>query len=203
MLTFVPMFTGIIEAIGNIRDVQKSGNNILFSVESPFTSELKPDQSVAHNGVCLTVKKTDKQVHLVEAVQETINRTDLASWKAGTQMNLERCLKTGDRLDGHFVQGHVDTTALVESVTEEGGSWRFRFACREDPGGLLVEKGSVAINGVSLTVAYLSGRSFEVVIIPYTLQHTTFGMLKKGDITNIEFDILGKYIRGFVNTRQA
>lgn len=187
------MFTGIIERMGEVIAVKEEGTNRTFTIKAALAQELKVDQSVAHEGVCLTVTAVNTEHYEVTAVQETLDRTNLGTWRVGTVVNLERCLRIGDRLDGHMVQGHVDTTVRCISVQDLDGSWSFAF---ELPGSkhLLVAKGSVCINGVSLTVAALDERSFTVAIIPYTYAHTTFHRLLAGDRVNIEFDVLGKYV---------
>ncbi len=187
------MFTGIIERMGEVTAVKEEGTNRTFTIKAALAHELKVDQSVAHEGVCLTVTAVNVDHYEVTAVQETLDRTNLGTWRVGTLVNLERCLRIGDRLDGHMVQGHVDTTVRCLAVHDRDGSWGFAF---ELPASkhLLVEKGSVCINGVSLTVAALDERSFTVAIIPYTYAHTTFQRLKAGDRVNIEFDVLGKYV---------
>ncbi|KAA5534755.1 riboflavin synthase [Taibaiella lutea] len=188
------MFTGIIETLGAIKDIQHEGSNIHFTIESEISKEVKIDQSVAHDGVCLTVTACNAESHTVTAVAETLQKTNLGSWKAGKTVNLERAMKLGDRLDGHIVQGHVDTTGKCLERKEVDGSHLFHF---EFPGrfaALVIEKGSVCINGVSLTAFNVGKNTFSVTIIPYTLEHTTFGNLQPNDIINLEFDILGKYM---------
>lgn len=191
------MFTGIIETLGQIVSISKSGTNVNFSVSSPITSELRIDQSVAHNGVCLTIVQIDiaKNTHVVTAIDETLNKTNLGTWKVGQKVNLERCLKMGGRLDGHIVQGHVDTTATCKSIDNQEGSYIFTYNLEEDHQGLIVPKGSITINGVSLTVVKVDSKTFSVAIIPYTFEHTHFGSSIVGDKVNVEFDILGKYIQ--------
>lgn len=191
------MFTGIIEAMGEVRSVQRTGGNVDLIVQAAMAAELRVDQSVAHNGVCLTVVELwpgEPGSYRVTAVDETLQRTNLGELKPGDPVNLERCLRVGDRLDGHMVQGHVDTVTECTGVVELDGSWRFDFRLAE-PRNLLVQKGSVCINGVSLTVADLTDTQFSVAIIPYTFAHTTFSRLHVGDRVNIEFDILGKYVQ--------
>ncbi|MBI2271789.1 MAG: riboflavin synthase [Bacteroidetes bacterium] len=189
------MFTGIIEALGKIVSLKKEGGNLHITVSSPISSGLKVDQSVAHNGVCLTVVSTDasSQTHTITAIQETLSKTNLGSVKIGDTINLERSLKVGDRLDGHIVQGHVDTTAICEKTEEQNGSKIFTFIYPESERQITVEKGSVCVNGISLTVIHSQDHRFSVAIIPYTYDNTTFKTLKAGDTVNIEFDILGKY----------
>jgi riboflavin synthase len=188
------LFTGIIETTGLVRQVQKEGSNLHFTIESPVSSELRIDQSVSHNGVCLTVTAVEDNTHQITAVEETLQRTHLGSWQTGTLVNIERCMALGARLDGHLVQGHVDTTAVCTAVEDLNGSWRFFFEYPSNPLHLLVDKGSVCVNGVSLTVVEPSAHAFSVAIIPYTWQHTNFKRLRPGDAVNIEFDIIGKYI---------
>lgn len=188
------MFTGIIEALGKVKSVEKDRLNVHFTMESPISGELKIDQSVSHDGVCLTVVGIADGCHTVTAVDETLQRTNLGAWAVGKSVNLERCLPMGGRLDGHIVQGHVDTTAVVTEVLETGGSWRYTFRYLPSPEHLLVDKGSVCINGVSLTVVEPRDDLFSVAIIPYTWEHTNFHALKAGDAVNLEFDIIGKYI---------
>jgi riboflavin synthase len=188
------MFTGIIESLGNIKDVQHEGSNIHFTIKSEISKEVKIDQSVAHDGVCLTVTACDAESHTVTAVAETLQKTNLASWEAGKKVNLERAMKLGDRLDGHIVQGHVDTTGKCLERKEVNGSHLFHFEFPENFAALVIEKGSICINGVSLTAFNVGKNTFSVTIIPYTLEHTTFGNLEANDIINLEFDILGKYM---------
>ena len=188
------MFTGIIEKLGKVIAIQKENNNVNYVVESPISKELKIDQSIAHNGVCLTVTSKSENTHNVTAIDETIIKTNFNYIKIGSLLNLERCLKVGNRLDGHMVQGHVDETAVCIDVVEDKGSWRYVFKGSKKVESLVVNKGSICINGVSLTVVSTNKRIFEVAIIPYTYDNTTFKNLKKGEIVNIEFDIIGKYI---------
>ena len=196
------MFTGIIEALGTVRAVEKDRENVHFTIESPISGELKIDQSVSHNGVCLTVVGLSEGAHTVTAVAETLRRTNLGAWRPGTLVNLERCLQLGARLDGHLVQGHVDALAECLEVTETGGSWRFTFRCPAGQESLLVDKGSVCLNGVSLTVVEPVEDLFSVAIIPYTWEHTNFKTLRAGDTANIEFDIIGKYIARMADARR-
>jgi len=187
------MFTGIIEATGTIRDIHSADGNRDFRIESPITGELKIDQSVSHNGVCLTVVDIDGDQYRVTAVAETLAKTTLGAWAIGDTLNLERSLRVGDRLDGHFVQGHVDAVAQCIAKEDQGGSWIFRFRFPPAFAPLLVEKGSVCIDGVSLTAFEVGDTAFTVTIIPYTYQHTGFNHIVTGDHVNIEFDVLGKY----------
>ena len=187
------MFTGIVEEIGEVIDVIKEDHNVHFVIKSVISSELKIDQSISHNGVCLTVVEQQEDWHKVTAISETLGITNLNTFKRGDLVNLERCLKVGDRLDGHMVQGHVDSTAKCIKVTEENGSWRFLFEGNNEVEKLVVHKGSICINGVSLTVTRTINQEIEVAIIPYTYEHTNFQQIQAGDVVNIEFDILGKY----------
>lgn len=188
------MFTGIIEAVGTVTKLSREGSNLHLTIRSPFTSELKIDQSVAHNGVCLTVVAIEGDEYTVTAIDETLLRTNLGGIEVNDHVNLERCMKLGDRLDGHMVQGHVDQIAEVTSVKDQEGSWIFHFEFPESPSQVLVEKGSVTINGVSLTVVDVTEKGFSVAIIPYTFEHTNFKSFKKGTKVNIEFDVIGKYV---------
>ena len=194
------MFTGIIEALGTVKQIEKDRSNIHFTIESSISNELKIDQSVSHDGTCLTVVRQTGQTHVVTAVAETLQRTKLGSWKEGSQVNLERCLPMGGRLDGHIVQGHVDTVATCVEVQETGGSWRYTFEYNLTPEHILVDKGSVCLNGVSLTVVEPVDNRFAVAIIPYTWEHTNFKTLAVGDQVNIEFDIIGKYVTRYMAT---
>jgi riboflavin synthase len=188
------MFTGIIEATGTLAAIEREGGNVHFTVESPISDELKIDQSLAHDGVCLTVVATAPGRHTVTAVQETLERTRLGAWQPGDRINLERAMVAGARLDGHIVQGHVDTTGRCTAVREADGSWYYEFSYAPTPETLLVDKGSICINGVSLTVVAPAEDRFAVAIIPYTYEHTNFRNLRAGDTVNLEFDIIGKYI---------
>ena len=186
------MFTGIIEQLGVIKEIEKENDNIHFFIESKFTSELKIDQSIAHDGCCLTVVQINQDIYKVTAINETLTKTCLSSWKKGYEVNLERCMILNGRLDGHIVQGHVDTTAKCISIKNENGSWRFTFEYQSSH--LTVEKGSISINGVSLTVVDSTKHTFSVCIIPYTFDHTNFKSIAIGDLVNLEFDIIGKYV---------
>lgn len=188
------MFTGIIEQIGEVRNIQRQGSNITFTIASSISNELKIDQSVAHNGVCLTVVDVSNGAHQVTAIDETLQKTNLGDLRIGDKVNLERCLKIGDRLDGHMVQGHVDQTAVCKLVTESNGSWLYTFEFLQQPEHVLVEKGSVCLNGISLTVFDVSNAEFKVAIIPYTYTHTNMHRLAPGSVVNIEFDVIGKYV---------
>lgn len=188
------MFTGIIEATGTVNSVDSGGSNKTFWIESPLSPAFKPDQSVSHNGVCLTVEATKGSMHKVTAIAETLQKTNLDEWKPGTVINLERSLEVGSRLDGHFVQGHVDTTGICTDRKEREGSTEFRIEFPAKFAGLLIEKGSISLNGVSLTAFHVKKKSFTVAIIPYTLEHTNIRFIQPGDTVNLEFDILGKYL---------
>lgn len=187
------MFTGIIEQIGLVKKIEREQSNIHYTIEAPFTNELKVDQSVAHNGVCLTVVSLENSSYVVTAIQETLDKTSLENWAVGTKVNLERCMQMNGRLDGHIVQGHVDTTGVCSQIEDQNGSWKFTFSY-DQPEHVTVEKGSITINGVSLTVVDSTSTSFSVCIIPYTYEHTNFHQLKVGDKVNLEFDIIGKYV---------
>jgi riboflavin synthase len=189
------MFTGIIEAIGEITEVESAENNKSFRVRSALASELKPDQSLAHDGVCLTVEEIRDEIYKVTAVSETLDKTTLAGWKPGQKINLERALVAGSRLDGHFVQGHVDTKGRCEKIRDKKGSIEISISFPKKFADLVIEKGSIALNGISLTVYNVSRKSFTVTVIPYTMEHTNLSYLKKGDEVNLEFDMVGKYIQ--------
>lgn len=193
------MFTGIVETIGEIKAIDKQGENYHYAIASTISNELKIDQSVAHDGVCLTITSFDELQHKVTAINETINKTNMGNWKLGQKVNIERCLKIGDRLDGHMVQGHIDDTIRCSSIVEEGGSWRIGFQGLNINSKLIVNKGSVCINGVSLTVAKEERDYLEVAIIPYTYENTNFKELRVNEFVNIEYDILGKYILKNIN----
>lgn len=192
------MFTGIIEALGKVEKIEKEGSNVHFTFSSPISDELKIDQSVSHNGVCLTVVALSPQQHTLTAIQETLDKSNLGELKMGDEVNLERAMVAGSRLDGHMVQGHVDTTGLCTKVEELDGSWYYHFEYKPTPEHLLVDKGSICINGVSLTVVQAEGRQFSVAIIPYTYEHTTFKHLQAGNRVNLEFDVIGKYIAKYM-----
>jgi riboflavin synthase len=186
------MFTGIIEEIGSVKAISREAGNIHFTIAAKMTKELKVDQSVAHNGCCLTVVAIQEDCYQVTAIQETLDKTNLNHWEIGTKVNLERCLVMNGRLDGHIVQGHVDTVATCTHYEEQNGSWKYTFQYKDEQ--LTVEKGSVTINGTSLTVVDSQEKGFSVCIIPYTFENTNFKNLKTGDIVNLEFDIIGKYV---------
>lgn len=186
------MFTGIIEEIGTVKAISREAGNIHFTIAAKMTKELKVDQSVAHNGCCLTVVAIHDECYQVTAIQETLDKTNLNHWEIGTEVNLERCLVMNGRLDGHIVQGHVDTVATCTHYEEQNGSWKYTFQYKDEQ--LTVEKGSITINGTSLTVVDSQEKGFSVCIIPYTFENTNFKNLKTGDIVNLEFDIIGKYV---------
>jgi riboflavin synthase len=188
------MFTGIIETTGNITAIETSGTNKTFWINSPVSQELKIDQSVAHNGVCLTVEEVRNEAHRVTAIAETLEKTNLGNWQQGDIINIERCLLMNARLDGHMVQGHVDTTGTCTKLVELDGSWEYTFQFPAQFASLLVEKGSVAVNGISLTVFNVSSDHFSLAIIPYTYEHTNMQVVKEGTTVNLEFDIIGKYV---------
>lgn len=191
------MFTGIIESLGKITDLKVDRGNIDFTIESDISKELKVDQSVSHNGVCLTVTDTNNNTHTVTAVKETLDKSSLKNFSVNDLINLERAMKLGERLDGHLVQGHVDGVAECLDVSVNDGSWIYKFEFDISNEMLLIEKGSICINGVSLTVFDIVENTFKVTIIPYTYENTSFKTLKKGDIVNIEFDMIGKYLARF------
>ncbi|MBU6158082.1 MAG: riboflavin synthase [Bacteroidetes bacterium] len=188
------MFTGIIESMGTIESILPSEENLSFIISSPISRELKPDQSVAHNGVCLTVESVEGNQHRITAVKETLDKTNLGSWKVHDKINLERCLSLSDRLDGHIVQGHVDCTGICIQKSAAGGSWVYSFEIPKEHAGLIVEKGSICLNGISLTLFDVQTHQFSVTIIPYTFEHTSIQQVEVGHQVNIEFDIIGKYI---------
>ena len=188
------MFTGIIETLGTIQEIKKTEDNLQITINAAVTPELKIDQSVAHNGICLTVVAINKLQYTVTAIRETIEKTNLGDWKSGDIINLERAMKLGDRLDGHIVQGHVDQTGICKTIESANGSWYFTFVYDEKLNNLTIEKGSITINGVSLTVVNSKKNEFSVAIIPYTFENTNFKNFKTGSIINLEFDVIGKYI---------
>jgi riboflavin synthase len=188
------MFTGIIETIGKVIAKEKKGSNISFTVASSISNELKIDQSISHNGVCLTVEQVHENHHTVTAIEETLRKTNLQYWEVGTIVNIERCLQMNGRLDGHIVQGHVDATATCKAVTTLNGSWEYEFVFDNAFANLVIEKGSITVNGTSLTCFNVTNNSFTVAIIPYTYNHTNIQQVVAGSIVNIEFDIIGKYI---------
>jgi len=186
------MFTGIIEQLATIQKVVKENENLHITLEADFVNELKIDQSVAHNGICLTVVAIDNNSYTVTAIQETIQKTNIGFWDVNSKVNVERCMQLNGRLDGHIVQGHVDTKGVCTSVEDQDGSWKYTFEYQASH--VTVDKGSITINGVSLTVVDSKIDTFSVCIIPYTFEHTNFHQLKVGDYVNLEFDIIGKYV---------
>ncbi len=188
------MFTGIIETLGIIKQLQKDNDNLHITISSSLAHELKIDQSVAHNGVCLTVVALNNDEYTVTAIRETIEKTNLGEWKAGDLINLERAMKLGDRLDGHIVQGHVDQTGICKSIEEANGSWYYTFEYDSQFSNITIEKGSITVNGVSLTVVNSKANEFSVAIIPYTHEHTNFKTFLVGTKVNLEFDVVGKYV---------
>ncbi|MGM0947115.1 MAG: riboflavin synthase [Bacteroidota bacterium] len=189
------MFTGIIESFASVSKINQEGSNVHFTLSSRLASELKIDQSLAHDGVCLTVVKTTPEDYVVTAIDETIKKTNLSQWKVGKKVNLERCMSANGRFDGHIVQGHVDQVGKVVGISDEDGSWVFDIEYDQKQGNVTVEKGSITINGTSLTCFNSKPGAFSVAIIPYTYEHTNFHQLKVGDLVNLEFDIVGKYIQ--------
>jgi riboflavin synthase len=189
------MFTGIIETVGVIAGLKNEGSNVHFAVKSDIGNALKVDQSISHNGVCLTVTNIRDTTHWVTAIDETLKKSNLGQLITGSKVNLERCMISNGRFDGHIVQGHVDQLAVVTSIQNENGSWLYDFEYDSSTGNITVEKGSIAVNGVSLTCFNSSINRFTVAIIPYTYEHTNFHQLKKGDTVNLEFDIIGKYVK--------
>ena len=188
------MFTGIIEAQGTVTDIKEEGTNKHFMLTCPFTSELKIDQSLSHNGVCLTVVQIEEDAYRVTAIEETLKKTNLNSLKIGDAVNLERCMPANGRFDGHVVQGHVDQTATCLEAQDQNGSWLYTFEYNAGAGNITVEKGSICINGISLTVVNSTANQFSVAIIPYTYEHTNLKQVKPGSTVNLEFDIIGKYV---------
>jgi riboflavin synthase len=189
------MFTGIIEDLGTVTDLKREQDNLIIAIKSKIGPELKIDQSVAHNGVCLTVTNIKGLEYTITAIKETLSKTNLGALKTGDEINLERAMKLGDRLDGHIVQGHVDQVGICKSIIKENGSWVFNFEYDGTTKNMTIEKGSITINGVSLTVVDSGINAFSVAIIPYTYEHTNFKSIKAGDSVNLEFDVLGKYIQ--------
>ncbi|TMU55215.1 riboflavin synthase [Flagellimonas algicola] len=195
------MFTGIIETLGRVEKLEREGDNLNITISSKITPELKIDQSVAHNGVCLTVVKKEENAYTVTAIEETLNKTNLGELKVGDQVNLERAMVLGARLDGHIVQGHVDQTATCVASEEKDGSWIFTFQYDSSLNNVTIEKGSITVDGVSLTVVDSKKDSFSVAIIPYTHEHTRFNAYKKGTTVNLEFDVIGKYVARLLDMR--
>lgn len=196
------MFTGIIETLGTVESLEREGDNLNIWMRSTIASELKIDQSVSHNGICLTVVAIDDTLYKVTAVHETIIRTNIGDWKVGEHINLERGMKLGERLDGHIVQGHVDQTGICTAIEDHNGSWRFEFGYDNQSGNVTIEKGSITVNGVSLTVVGSGNDFFSVAIIPYTYEHTNFNHFVPGSRVNLEFDVVGKYVARLYGLRQ-
>lgn len=196
------MFTGIIECLGKVVSLEKKSGNLDLVISSPFSHELKIDQSVSHNGVCLTVVDVNENTHRVTAIDETLKKTNIGALQIGDEVNLERCTKVGDRFDGHIVQGHVDQTGEYVSVEEQNGSWLYTFKYSPSKQNIVVEKGSICINGISLTAFNAKDDLFSVAIIPYTFEHTNIKQIKKGSLINLEFDIIGKYVARMLEFKQ-
>jgi len=189
------MFTGIIQELGEIKEISTSGSNRTFFIESSLASKVKVDESVAHNGVCLTIEETNSRIYKVTAIEETIAKTNAGHWKVGDSINLEQAMQLNDRLDGHLVQGHVDGTGVCLTKSDKDGSVEFTFEFERTFAPLIIEKGSICVNGVSLTAFHVSENRFTVAIIPHTFSHTNFKYLKETDVVNLEFDMLGKYVQ--------
>ncbi len=196
------MFTGIIEQTGRVSSIETNGSNRSFWIESALTPELSVDQSISHNGVCLTVEAVKEKTYRVTAIDETLRKTNLGNWEPGTVINLERCMQMGGRIDGHIVQGHVDGTGVCKKITDKNGSWEFTFQFPGNFASLVIEKGSISLNGISLTVFDVGADQFTVAIIPYTFLHTNMQYLKAGDMVNIEFDMIGKYVSRLQQLKQ-
>ena len=194
VIKFIDMFTGIIETLGRVVKIENDKGNTHFTIQSNITNELKVDQSVAHNGVCLTVVEITEDTYVVTAIKETLDKTNLGTLSENDLVNIERAMKLGDRLDGHIVQGHVDQTAICTQVSENDGSWFYTFEYSAEANNITIEKGSITVNGVSLTVVDSKKTQFSVAIIPYTYEHTGFSEFKKGTLVNLEFDVIGKYV---------
>lgn len=194
VIKFIDMFTGIIETLGSVVKIENDKGNTHFTIQSDITNELKVDQSVAHNGVCLTVVEIKEDTYIVTAIKETLDKTNLGTLSENDLVNIERAMKLGDRLDGHIVQGHVDQTAICTQVSENDGSWFYTFEYSAEANNITIEKGSITVNGVSLTVVDSKKTQFSVAIIPYTYEHTGFSEFKKGTLVNLEFDVIGKYV---------
>lgn len=197
------MFTGIIESLGRIEKIEKLSGNLQITINSSITPELKIDQSVAHNGICLTVVAVNDYSYVVTAIDETIQKTNIGNWKTGDPVNLERAMKLGDRLDGHIVQGHVDQIGTCRKAHTANGSWEYTFEYNKDLNNLTIEKGSITVNGVSLTVVNSKENEFSVAIIPYTFEHTNFKNIEPGSIVNLEFDVIGKYVSKLYNQKST
>jgi len=195
------MFTGIIEALGEIKEVSEHQSNRIFYVRSELSSELKIDESLSHNGVCLTVENIENDIYRITAIEETLKKTNAGNWRTNDLINLERAMKINDRLDGHIVQGHIDGTGICIHKENKEGSVEFTFQYNENFAALIIEKGSICVNGVSLTAFNVSKDNFTVAIIPYTFAHTNFHSIKENDLVNLEFDILGKYVQRIMTTK--
>ena len=195
------MFTGIVESLGRIESVTHEGSGRIFWVSSDISADLKPDQSLSHNGACLTVEQIAGSQHRVTAIEETLLKTDLSHWSVGNLVNLERCMPMNGRIDGHLVQGHVDTTATCAGIIVKNGSSEYRFRFDQSFSSLVIEKGSVCVNGISLTCYNVLNSEFTVAIIPYTLEHTNMKFIKQGSTVNIEFDVIGKYIQRYLDRK--
>ena len=196
------MFTGIIESVGVVKEVISNGSNRIFWVESFISSQFKVDQSVSHSGACLTIEEITGNMHRVTAIDETLKKTNLGDWKEGTSINLEQCLQLNDRLDGHIVQGHVDATGTCIKRKEKKGSWEFEFAFAKKFAALVIEKGSICVNGISLTAFDIKKKSFRVAIIPYTFEYTNINKVEEGNTVNLEFDMIGKYLLRKLSLRE-
>ena len=197
------MFTGIIECVGKVVSKELKGTNVLFGIESSISAELQVDQSISHDGVCLTVTGIDQNTHFVTAIEETINKSNLGQYDVGSIVNLERAMLNNGRFDGHIVQGHVDCVGHCTHREENDGSWIFVFETNDEQNELVVEKGSICINGVSLTCFNVSENTFSVAIIPYTYMHTSFNRIEKTGSINIEFDVIGKYVKRMISSRDS
>jgi riboflavin synthase len=195
------MFTGIIETTGLVKRIERKGSNYSFWIESVLLSSLKVDQSLSHNGVCLTIEELNDNLHKVTAIDETLAKTNLGQLEIGSIVNLERCMQLNGRLDGHMVQGHVDAIAICMALSEKDGSWEYSFEFDEKFAGLTIEKGSITLNGISLTIFNITKTRFTVAIIPYTYEHTNICTVKIGSVVNLEFDMIGKYVKGFLELK--
>ena len=195
------MFTGIIETTGSVKRIEKKGSNYSFWIESTLYNSLKVDQSLSHNGVCLTIEELNDNLHKVTAIDETLAKTNLGQLEIGSIVNLERCMQLNGRLDGHMVQGHVDAIATCIALSEKDGSWEYSFEFDEKFAGLTIEKGSITLNGISLTIFNTTKTRFTVAIIPYTYEHTNIYTVKIGSVVNLEFDMIGKYVKGFLDLK--
>lgn len=197
------MFTGIIETTGVITAIREKGTNVTFQIKCSLSTNFKVDQSISHSGVCLTVESVLDNTHTVTAIEETLRKTNLGSWKIGTLINIERCMQMNGRIDGHIVQGHVDTVAICTCAIDKNGSWEYGFTVDSRFGALIIEKGSISINGISLTIFDVGANNFKVAVIPYTFEYTNMQQLVQGDNVNIEFDIIGKYVNRINSIKQA